>query len=147
MGLRVKGQTQLASCQQDPEVAAFEEGVSSLNGHDLYEAAGKRVLWARGLLSSGDAEGGKNLLQEAQDKLEELDAKRDLADAGGLLDNEWEGSDASRVERESAAGFAAVVAVHQMAFEVESFPIAGLGHCPSSCLRPAGRFAGSLVLS
>ena len=77
MSLRVKGQVLLAGGQDEPALAAFERSLSLLTD-DPYESARTKATWGRALVSIGDVDEGRALLQEASLSLQGLGAKQDL---------------------------------------------------------------------
>jgi hypothetical protein len=79
LSLRVLGQVLLASGRHGLAMAAFEQSLSLLADRNPYEAACTKTRWGLALVSGGDADRGKILLQEARAAFRELDAKRDLA--------------------------------------------------------------------
>lgn len=73
LALRTRGQILRALGRQDEAIAAFKQSLDLL-ASDLYEAARTRHQWGLALLAIGELERGRQLLDEARQAFEQLNA-------------------------------------------------------------------------
>ena len=76
---RAKAQALAAAGQMPGALDAFERSLALLAGQDPYEAARTQAQWGLVLLTSGCADRGKTMIQEARAVFQQLGALQDLA--------------------------------------------------------------------